>query len=54
MLCYVCFQCEDCFIPACKSDCGNHGQYKMTFSLEDMLEVRNEKNKTKQGLNKSI
>lgn len=31
-------KCEDYFIPTCSGDCGNQGQYKMTFSLEDMLE----------------
>ena len=36
---FVYLQCEDYFIPTCKGDCENHGQYKMTFSLEDMLEV---------------
>lgn len=31
-------KCEDYFIPTCKGDCEKQGQYKMTFSLEDMLE----------------
>ncbi|WAR02768.1 GGNB2-like protein [Mya arenaria] len=31
-------KCEDYFIPTCKGDCSKQGQYKMTFSLEDMLE----------------
>lgn len=30
-------KCEDYFIPTCKGDCEKQGQYKMTFSLEDML-----------------
>ncbi|XP_052245499.1 gametogenetin-binding protein 2-like isoform X2 [Dreissena polymorpha] len=31
-------KCEDYFAATCKGDCSNQGQYKMTFSLEDMLE----------------
>lgn len=32
-------QCEGYFIPMCKGNSEKQGQYKMTYSLEDMLEV---------------
>ena len=36
----VMFQCDDgLFIPMCKRSCDTQSQFKMTFSLEDMLEV---------------